>query len=274
MTTIVQIRGREILDSRGDPTIEVEVTTESGAIGRASVPSGASKGSHEARELRDDEKRYGGKGVQRAVSNVNDRIGPSGEVSLSISMIGNASHSHQRRLSLRLRRRRYLRAEPQSNVADTTELDEVVRKAREFEQLFQRQREQSLRLKKDFENFRRRSKKEMEKFSETASSELIQTLLPVLDNFARAIEGPSQSVKGLLEGVKMTQNHFLNLLKQEGLEPIEAMGVPFDPKVHEAVMVETGSDAPDGQVVEVLQDGFTLKGRLVRAAMVKVARDG
>src|SRR3954464_15834670 len=73
MSAIVEIRGREILDSRGNPTVEVEIELESGAVGRAIVPSGASTGVHEAVELRDgDKKRYGGKGVLQAVANVND----------------------------------------------------------------------------------------------------------------------------------------------------------------------------------------------------------
>src|SRR4029077_2896138 len=72
MSAIVEIRSREILDSRGNPTVEVEVELESGASGRAAVPSGASTGAHEAVELRDgDKKRYGGKGVLKAVSAVN-----------------------------------------------------------------------------------------------------------------------------------------------------------------------------------------------------------
>lgn len=75
MTTIVDIMGREILDSRGNPTIEVEVLLESGVIGRAAVPSGASTGEHEAVELRDgDKSRYLGKGVMKAVDNVNNKI--------------------------------------------------------------------------------------------------------------------------------------------------------------------------------------------------------
>jgi enolase len=75
MTTIVDVFGREILDSRGNPTIEVEVELESGAVGRAAVPSGASTGEHEAVELRDgDKNRYNGKGVQKAVENVNKKI--------------------------------------------------------------------------------------------------------------------------------------------------------------------------------------------------------
>src|SRR5579872_4811085 len=72
---ITYVHGREILDSRGNPTVEVDVTLEGGAFGRAAVPSGASTGTHEALELRDNDKtRYGGKGVLRAVNNVNQDI--------------------------------------------------------------------------------------------------------------------------------------------------------------------------------------------------------
>src|ERR1700688_697744 len=74
-TEIVEIKAREILDSRGNPTIEVDVRLRGGALGRAAVPSGASTGVHEALELRDgDSKRYGGKGVMKAVGNVNTKI--------------------------------------------------------------------------------------------------------------------------------------------------------------------------------------------------------
>src|ERR671911_1488178 len=75
MSVITDIHAREILDSRGNPTVEVDVTLESGAFGRAAVPSGASTGAHEAVELRDGDKgRYGGKGVLKAVENVNNAI--------------------------------------------------------------------------------------------------------------------------------------------------------------------------------------------------------
>src|SRR3712207_9179653 len=75
MTAILDIHAREILDSRGNPTVEVDVTLESGTIGRAAVPSGASTGAHEAVELRDgDKRRYGGKGVQKALEAVNGAI--------------------------------------------------------------------------------------------------------------------------------------------------------------------------------------------------------
>ncbi|MGA0854945.1 MAG: phosphopyruvate hydratase, partial [Luteolibacter sp.] len=77
-TTIVEIRGREVIDSRGNPTVEVDVKLDGGAVGRAAVPSGASTGEHEAVELRDgDKKRFLGKGVLKAVNNVNNKIAPA-----------------------------------------------------------------------------------------------------------------------------------------------------------------------------------------------------
>src|SRR5215204_302214 len=78
MSIIVDIQAREILDSRGNPTVEVDVLLAGGAMGRAAVPSGASTGEHEALELRDgDKQRYGGKGVQKAVTHINDQIAPA-----------------------------------------------------------------------------------------------------------------------------------------------------------------------------------------------------
>ena len=78
MSYISEIFARQILDSSGNPTVEVDVLTDEGALGRAAVPSGASTGIHEAVELRDDDKKiYGGKGVLKAVKNVNDKIAPA-----------------------------------------------------------------------------------------------------------------------------------------------------------------------------------------------------
>src|SRR6266542_2694695 len=78
MSNILDLQAREILDSRGNPTVEVDVILEDGVVGRAAVPSGASTGEHEALELRDDDKkRFGGKGVTKAVKNVLEKIGPA-----------------------------------------------------------------------------------------------------------------------------------------------------------------------------------------------------
>ena len=104
MTAIVDITAREILDSRGNPTVEVDVTLQDGAFGRAGVPSGASTGEHEAVELRDgDENRYGGKGVLKAVDAVNNEIfdaleGADAQDQISIDQAMIALRSEERRV--------------------------------------------------------------------------------------------------------------------------------------------------------------------------------
>src|SRR5258708_17963179 len=103
MSTIISVRAREILDSRGNPTIEADVTLSSGAAGRAAVPSGASTGEHEAVELRDgDPKRFGGKGVLEAVKNVDEVIGPRlrgmsarGQIPVGYAMLDPPRTPHQ-----------------------------------------------------------------------------------------------------------------------------------------------------------------------------------
>ena len=98
-TAIQKIHAREVLDSRGNPTVEVEVRLDGGALGRAIVPSGASTGEHEAWELRDgDKKRYGGKGVSNAVRNVNEKIAPA------ITGWDARDQAHRLRVALQLRR--------------------------------------------------------------------------------------------------------------------------------------------------------------------------
>ena len=97
MTAIATIVGREILDSRGNPTVEVDVVLENGAFGRAAVPSGASTGAHEAHELRDGGKRYGGKGVRQAVEAVNGEIGKALKGTIGRSGRDRPDHSRSRR---------------------------------------------------------------------------------------------------------------------------------------------------------------------------------
>ena len=187
---------------------------------------------------------------------------------------------HRRRLGLRLRRRQYHRhdAKPlgrRRRAAATGHGNGVTPPlGAEFDAqaLLERQREQALRLQAEFENFRRRARKEMAEVRGNAGAKLIQSLLPVLDNLERALDQPSNSIEGFVEGVKMIQNQFLDVLREAGLEPIEAVGQPFDPHVHEAVMVDPSDEHPDNHILEVLQAGYRVRDKLVRPAMVKVSR--
>lgn len=131
-----------------------------------------------------------------------------------------------------------------------------------------------IRLQADFDNFRKRTQKEKEQFRDYGSQALITTLLPVLDNFQRALQTKTSSADGekLMEGIKMIYTQLEELLQKEGLKHINALGEEFDPNKHEAVMQEETDEYPDGTVCEEMLRGYFFKDRLIRPAMVKVAR--
>ena len=100
-----------------------------------------------------------------------------------------------------------------------------------------------------------------------------EQLLPVLDNFERAlaVETTNEESKSILTGVDMVYRQFIEALNQEGIEEIEALGEPFDPHFHQAVMQEKSEEHESGIVIEVLQKGYRLKDRVIRPSMVKVS---
>jgi len=127
----------------------------------------------------------------------------------------------------------------------------------------------------DFENFRRRSSKEREEFATYANQRLILSLLPVLDNLERALSTPaSDGDEKLRQGLEMTARSFREALAKEGATPIIAMGEPFDPKLHEAVMTVESDEHEDGTVMLEFQKGFRLGDRVVRPSMVQVSKKG
>jgi molecular chaperone GrpE len=129
-----------------------------------------------------------------------------------------------------------------------------------------------LRALADMENLRRRVRKEQEDLVKYASLKVIEELLPVLDNFERALSADKESmtVDSLLQGVNMVYRQMLQVFEKEGLAPIQAAGQPFDPNVHQAVMQVEDANFASGVVVEELQKGYVFKDRVVRPAMVKV----
>jgi molecular chaperone GrpE len=143
--------------------------------------------------------------------------------------------------------------------------------------LLQRERDDLLgtsqRLQADFENYRKRVLREQTALVERATEGLIEQLLPVVDSFELAIQniGDDSDVESLRKGVELVYAELLGVLERAGLEPIAALGEPFDPNVHEAVMQDDGAGEP--VVGGVLRSGWKLKGRVLRPAMVKVTKD-
>jgi molecular chaperone GrpE len=127
-----------------------------------------------------------------------------------------------------------------------------------------------LRGQAEFQNFRKRVEKERVEFAEYSSTEAVRALLPIIDDFERALKTETAD-REFSKGMQLILQRLYESLKKLGLEPLVSTGQPFDPHVHHAVeMVET-LDAPDHTVFEEYQRGYNFKGRLLRPAMVRVA---
>lgn len=129
---------------------------------------------------------------------------------------------------------------------------------------------QLLRLQADFENFRARTERQRAETVAFANEGLITKLLGVLDNLERAMASGSPE-DPVIQGIKLVYDEFLRILEAEGLEEIPADG-EFDPNLHHAVMMEESEDVPSDHITETLQKGYRLKDRVIRPAMVKVAK--
>jgi molecular chaperone GrpE len=128
------------------------------------------------------------------------------------------------------------------------------------------------RMQAEFDNARKRSAKEQQDYRDYALLDAIKTLIPVLDSFDRALETwPEKSE--FHTGVELIQKQLQDALAKIGLRPISARGEQFDPRFHEAIEMVDTQEAKDHQVLEELQRGYKLKDRLLRPAMVKVARN-
>lgn len=130
-----------------------------------------------------------------------------------------------------------------------------------------------LRIQADFENFRRRSRQEYEQVCLFAGEDIIKKILPVIDNLERAIScfkdnGDNSSWQ---EGVQLTLKQLQEILKSEGLEPIQSLNMEFDPQIHEAILQEESENYNVPTVIEELQKGYKFKNKLLRPALVKVA---
>ena len=130
------------------------------------------------------------------------------------------------------------------------------------------------RVQAEFENYRKRVIKEQTALVDRATQGLVEQLLPVLDSFELALKNldaaDSDDIDSVRKGVELVYAELLGVLEKAGLSRVEAEGKPFDPNVHEAVMQEEGEGEP--VVTDVLRTGYTLKGRVLRPAMVKVSR--
>jgi molecular chaperone GrpE len=143
--------------------------------------------------------------------------------------------------------------------------DEVVRERDEYLESLQR-------LQAEFANFRKRVLRESEQHAQRASTQVIEELLPVLDNFERAMQAAAKHDEKLLtSGVELVFNQLRDILTRRGLCEIEAEGAAFDPTRHEAVMCQQSAEHDEGTVMQVLEKGYQLEDKVVRPAKVIVS---
>jgi molecular chaperone GrpE len=134
-------------------------------------------------------------------------------------------------------------------------------------------RNQLLRKAADFDNYRKRVERERREMAELAAQDLLLELLPILDDFERALDVEvTPGAERYRDGVELIYRQLQELLKKRGVTPIEAVGTDFDPHVHQAVVHEDSTTHRDGEVIAELRRGYRLGDRLLRPAMVKVAK--
>jgi molecular chaperone GrpE len=129
------------------------------------------------------------------------------------------------------------------------------------------------RSQAEFENARKRAAREQQEFREYAVADAVKALLPILDSLERALQTSAANESEFRNGVELIYKQLQDALSKLGLQPIPAVGEPFDPRLHQAVEMVDTTDAKDHQVLEELQRGYKLKDRLLRPSMVKVARN-
>ena len=131
-----------------------------------------------------------------------------------------------------------------------------------------------LRATAEFDNYKKRSERELSEFRKFANERLIKDLLPVMDNLERAVESSTDDSanSGILEGVEMTLKEIYKVLEKFNLKCLESEGKEFDPNFHQAVLQEETDEHPENVVIKVMQKGYVLHDRLIRPAMVVVAK--
>ena len=158
---------------------------------------------------------------------------------------------------------------------------DLIEKLEDMQRVLDETREQSdehlrgmQRAAADFANYRRRVDEDREGLSQFSNALLISKLLSVLDDFDRALETvPEGTNEAWVDGVRLVERKLRGLLEAEGVREIEALGQPFDPNFHEAVVHEETADFPDNQVIGELQRGYRLRDRVLRPSLVRVANN-
>lgn len=160
---------------------------------------------------------------------------------------------------------------------DAADADAPAAAAAEEKSELQKQRDdlydRLLRTSAEFENYRKRVDRERQQASESAAASIISELLPLVDDFERAMKTDAgKSPDAYRQGVELIHKQLIEMLRRRGVRPVDALGADFDPHYHQAVSYEPAEGRRDGEVIEEFRRGYMLGDRLLRPAMVKVAK--
>lgn len=165
---------------------------------------------------------------------------------------------------------------PESDIShDSDRFKELEEKLETSEQELKDTYDRLLRVSAEFENFKKRSTRELDEFRKFANEALASALLPVVDNLERAVDSSKEGAcdnDALLEGVSMTLKEILKVLERFHVKPITALGDIFDPNFHQAMMQEVSDEHPENTVLQEMQKGYLIHDRLLRPAMVVVSK--
>jgi len=134
------------------------------------------------------------------------------------------------------------------------------------------QKDKFVRLQAETDNFRKRLSREKEEFSQYANERLFKELLPIFDNFERALGDPSNDIKSLKEGLEMILKQFSSFLEKEKVAPIEAIGEKFDPMIHEVLTSEDSSELEENTIISQFVKGYTINNRVIRPSQVVISK--
>jgi molecular chaperone GrpE len=165
-------------------------------------------------------------------------------------------------------------AETEGPLEEETEVIEEAEEAKaDLEAEFNNLQQRFLRLTADFDNYRRRTRQENAEIRRTANERLLLDIIPIIDNFERALNAAKKELpENIITGIEMIYRQLHNLLSQEGVEPVESVGKPFDPVYQDAFERIETTEYPEGTVTAEVQKGYLLHGKVLRPALVIVAK--
>ncbi|MEE9498184.1 MAG: nucleotide exchange factor GrpE [Nitrospinaceae bacterium] len=171
-----------------------------------------------------------------------------------------------------------IKTEPEEESAEAEEapvaevMEEVPSELEKAQQEANDLRDEMLRMRAETDNLRKRLQREKQDSVQFANERLIKQLIPIFENLDRALKAPDTNIESLKEGVQLTSNQLLALFKKENVEPIQAVGEPFDPSVHEVLSQIESNDHDENTVIEECSKGYRMNGRILLPARVVTSK--